>query len=330
MKTRFHSIVFFTTILMMWSCQPTPEEGGETSQLTSQEKMLARADSLELDTPYETPPGDTLSLHASGFAKILCSAVFITGLDFDFAAENIGYFTAPYAIRTYLSDRVLDMENKAVHITLPDGVVRTAKYVGDQGCICLPEGEEKLYFEPVIIKSSLPDQETQPWPMGDILPEENNPEGIDPERVKMALDTAFRNPEAMTAAYVVVYKGQLIGERYREGIDKYTPLESWSMGKSLTATLLGILIQQGIYELDQPAPVPEWQETPGDPRAEIRIADLLHMTSGLRFRAPQDPDFDPSLGYADHIYVYTGAVNSFQWAATRPLQWPPKCSRPIP
>ena len=47
------------------------------------------------------------------------------------------------------------------------------------------------------------------------------------------------------------------------------------------------------------------------------------MSSGLRFRAPQDPDFDPDQGYPDHLYVYTGSVNSFQWAATRPQQWPP-------
>ena len=94
------------------------------------------------------------------------------------------------------------------------------------------------------------------------------------------------------------------------------------MGKSLTATLMGILIHQGVYDLWQPAPVPEWQSA-GDPRAEIRIADILHMSSGLRFRAPQDPDRDPSLGYYDHLYVYTGSVNSFEWAATRPQQWPP-------
>jgi CubicO group peptidase (beta-lactamase class C family) len=94
------------------------------------------------------------------------------------------------------------------------------------------------------------------------------------------------------------------------------------MGKSLTATLMGILIRQGVYDLWQPAPVPEWQQ-PGDPRAKIRIADLLHMSSGLRIRAPQDPDFDPSGSYPDHLYLYTGGVNSFHYAATRPLQWPP-------
>src|SRR6266516_3258204 len=94
------------------------------------------------------------------------------------------------------------------------------------------------------------------------------------------------------------------------------------MGKSVTATLFGILVKDGVYDLDQPAPIPEWQ-TPGDPRAKIRIADIMHMSSGLRIRAPQDPDFDPALGYADHLYLYTGSANSFHYAATRPQQWPP-------
>ena len=49
---------------------------------------------------------------------------------------------------------------------------------------------------------------------------------------------------------------------------------------------------EGVYDLDQPAPIPEWQ-TPGDPRAKIRIADILHMSSGLRIKAPQDPGLRP-------------------------------------
>ena len=54
-------------------------------------------------------------------------------------------------------------------------------------------------------------------------------------------------------------------------------------------------------------PVEEWQK-PNDIRRTIRIADLLRMSSGLRFIAPQDPDFDRSRGYPDHLYVYTGAI----------------------
>ena len=94
------------------------------------------------------------------------------------------------------------------------------------------------------------------------------------------------------------------------------------MGKSVMATLMGVLIKQGVYTLDQPAPIPEWQAA-GDPRQQIRIADILHMSSGLRIKAPDDPDFDPNGTYPDHVYFYTGRINAFNYAATRPQQWPP-------
>ncbi len=126
----------------------------------------------------------------------------------------------------------------------------------------------------------------------------------------------------MTAAFVITWKGRLIAERYGSGITAQTPLESWSMGKSLTATLMGVLIKQGVYDPWQPAPIPEWQGA-NDLRAKIRIADLLNMSSGLRIKAPQDPDYDPNGTYPDHLYLYTGGVDSFHYAATRPLQWPP-------
>jgi len=58
--------------------------------------LIARAKALELDTRYVPPPGDPLELHAAGYAKVICSAVFITGLDPDFARENVGFFTGPY------------------------------------------------------------------------------------------------------------------------------------------------------------------------------------------------------------------------------------------
>jgi CubicO group peptidase (beta-lactamase class C family) len=284
--------------------------------------LLARAKALELSTPYVPPPGEPLEHHTAGYAKIMCSAVFITGLDPDFAAENVGYFTSPYAERAKVTKPVIDRAHKAVHIMLPNGVTRTAKYFGDQGCVTLPVGTDSVNFTPAKVVSQLPDPSTEPWPMGDVLPGDPLPKEIDTANVKHAIDLAFEPDSGMTAAFVVTWRGRLIGERYREGITMHTPLESWSMGKSVTATLMGILIKQGVYDLWQPAPIPEWQG-PDDPRAKIRIADLLHMSSGLRIRAPQDPDYDPSGPYPDHLYLYTGAVNSFHYAATRPLQWPP-------
>src|ERR1700747_3430549 len=98
----------------------------------AQGALIARAKSLELDTPYVPPPGDALEHHASGFAKIICSAVFVTGLDGDCASENVSYFTAPYEVRHKLSKPVIDRAEKAVHVTLPNGVTRTAKYLGSQ------------------------------------------------------------------------------------------------------------------------------------------------------------------------------------------------------
>ena len=277
--------------------------------------LIARAKTFELNTPYVPPPGDPLEHHTAGFAQIMCSAVFITGLDPDFAAENVGYFTSPYEQRALVGKPVIDRANKEVHITLPSGVTRTARYLGSQGCVTLPVGETTLKFTPVTVTSRLPDASTEPWPMGDVLPNGH------PVNLTQALDAAF-DPAAMTAAFVVVWKGRLVAERYGDGITSRTPLESWSMGKSLTATLMGVLMKQGVYTLDQPAPIPEWQ-SPGDPRAAIRIADILHMSSGLRIRAPQDPNYDPAGTYPDHLYLYTGGVNSFHYAATRPLEWPP-------
>ena len=291
-------------------------------QASARDALIARAKALELDTPYVPPPGDPLEHHASGFAKIMCSAVFVTGLDPDFAAQNVGGFTSPFDERAKVVKPVVDRGAKAVHVRMPNGVTRTAKYLGSQGCVTLPIGADAPNFKPVAVRTALPAAATTPWPMGDLLPKAPLPAQVNAANLQKAIEAAFEPASGMTAAFVVTWKGRLIAERYGGGITHETPLESWSMGKSLTATLLGILIRDRVYTLTQPAPVPEWQK-PGDPRAQITIADILHMSSGLRIRAPQDPDYDPSLGYPDHVYLYTGSVDSFKYAASRPQQWPP-------
>src|ERR1700733_8194152 len=129
--------------------------------------MLARDKALELPTPYVPPPGNPLDHHAAGFAQIMCSAVFITGLDPGFAAENVGYFTAPYAQRAKLGKPIVDRAAKTVSVAVPGGPVRVAKYVGDQGCVTFPIGASELPFKPHSIKSALPDAATQAWPTGD-------------------------------------------------------------------------------------------------------------------------------------------------------------------
>jgi len=297
---------------------PAPANAAEAARL----KLIERGKSLELPTAYKPPPGDALSHHTSGYAKTVCSAVFITRYEPEFAAEHVGYFTGPYEERSKVGRPVVDRARKTVSIKLPNGVVRTAVYTGGQGCITYPEGRDALSFTPKEVKPNLPPAASQDWPMGDRLPKTALPSGVDEAKIKAAVDAAFSMPEAETTAFVVTYKGRLIGERYGQGITDTTPLESWSMGKSVTSTIMGTLIQKGVYTLDQPAPIPEWQGA-NDPRKEIKIQDILRMSSGLRIISPSDPDYDPKGTYPDHLYLYTGGVDSFKYAATRPQQWKP-------
>ena len=303
--------------------RPSAPPQTSTAELPAKDALVARAKALELNTPYVPPPGDPLEHDTAGFAKVMCSAIFVTGLDPAFAAENVGYFTGPYASRAKVGKPVVDRAAKTVSVTMPNGTTRTAKHFGSQGCVTLPKGQTTVAFTPVAVHSTLPDPSKQPWPMGDVLTAGAPGAGLDLAKVKQAVDAAFDPAdETMTAAFVVTWKGQIVGERYGAGINMHTPLESWSMGKSITTTLMGLLIKDGVYSLTQPAPIPEWQQ-PNDPRKAITIANLLNMSSGLRITAHLDPDFDPAGPYPDHMYLYTGATNAFEYAATRPLQWPP-------
>jgi hypothetical protein len=107
--------------------------------------------------------------------------VFITGLDPEFAAENVGYFTAPYEVRAKLGKPVVDREHKRVQVTVPGGVTRTAVYLGDQGCVTLPIGERPVRFTPIKLRSTLPDASTQPLPL---------PPQIDSAKLEQAVDAA--------------------------------------------------------------------------------------------------------------------------------------------
>ena len=266
------------------------------------------------------PQGTPISLGLAGYAKVLCSAVFVSGRQPDEAFRNSGYFLFPEEQRAGVTYAV-DRDRSLVRMT-HGTTTRTAKFYGDQGCVIHPEDHDGIHFKPVRVTTTLPDAKSQPWPMGDAAAPSAAATGIDRGHLAKAVDLAFGEPEALTAAFVVVHKGQIVAERYMPGITKDTQLESWSMGKSLTATLFALLVKDGVYKIDDPVPVPEWR-APGDPRAAIRIVDLLHMSSGLRFIAGQDPDYTPDKGYPDHTLIYTGAIDAFRHSLTRPLQFPP-------
>jgi CubicO group peptidase (beta-lactamase class C family) len=302
------------------------------------------------------PVGTHTELGLAGYAKVLCSAVFVSNRDPNEAAKNSAFFFMPDGEAEKVKWSV-DRERKTVTTTIGE-TMRSARLYGDQGCIIDRAGKPGVVdFTPVAVKTALPDAMSQPWPMGDLSTVAREGEAVranadlstvarqgeaaranadlstvarqgeaarakvDREKVQLAVDTAFADADALTAGLVIVHKGQIIAERYMSGITKDTQLESWSMGKSLTATLFALLVKDGTYTLEQRAPVLEWQK-PGDPRGAIRNIDLLRMSSGLRFIATQDPDYTPDKGYPDHFYIYTGAVNAFEYSVNVPLQFP--------
>ncbi len=146
--------------------------------------------------------------------------------------------------------------------------------------------------------------------------------GADQALLAKALDAAFADPAALTQAFLVVHKGRIVAERYAPGVTKDTQLESWSMGKSITATLFALLVKDGTYTLNQPAPVPLWR-APGDPRGAIRNIDLLQMSAGLKFVGNQEPGGAPATTVLDHYFIYTGGIDAFEYSITRPPEYPP-------
>jgi CubicO group peptidase (beta-lactamase class C family) len=283
-----------------------------------------------LDAQKVSSKSSGIDLALADYAKLMCSAVFVSGRQLEEAERNSGTLVTSNSGASYSelseTDRisktklVVDRKQKLVRASLGDSM-QTAKFFGDQGCVILPKGTNRIFFKPSKVRTRLPDPMSQPWPMGDVLPKRPSPPEINAAKLSRAVDLAFSDPEALTTAFVVVYKGEMVAEHYALGVNKDTLLDGASMGKSVLAALVGILIKKGEFGLYDPAPIPEWHRL-GDPRSAIKIADLLRMSSGLHFTSPMDPDFSPN-AYPDHVYIYTGAINSFEFAYRRPLQFSP-------
>jgi CubicO group peptidase (beta-lactamase class C family) len=258
-------------------------------------------------------------------AHHICSGLWVVGRSFQRTPEEVvAQDVAPFKFFGWEPDFTyqVDQERQTVTVTAPGAAPRTAKYNGDQGSTILPRGEQDVFYKPVDVPRNLPDAAGQPWPTGDAGAIETTPKGVDMQAVAAALDWVMEQQEQNTRAFVVAYQGKIIGERYAPGWTKDTPQISWSQGKSITAALIGVLVQRGHLKLDQPAPVQEWQSE-GDPRREIRICDLLRMSSGLDFinlglSGPAAFTTDN-----EHFRVYFDSLNVFQHSVNQPLKVPP-------
>jgi len=150
------------------------------------------------------------------------------------------------------------------------------------GCSLLVGMEEKEFRKQKkrLAKAPHVDQDTLYWPDGDRLRPQL--QTFDQQKLSAALDSAFLEPGKRklrrTRAVVVVYDGNIIAERYADGFNKDSKLTGWSMTKSVTNALVGILVKEGIMAIDDPAHVPAWQN---DTRKSITLHHLMQASSGL-------------------------------------------------
>jgi CubicO group peptidase (beta-lactamase class C family) len=199
-------------------------------------------------------------------------------------------------------------------------VTRSARFTGGQGCFILPrDGEDRLHFEPREVPRG--PASSAGWPRGEIAADDAATRRSR-EAIARTLDAGFADPDAFHAAVLVVHRGSILGERYRDGITADSPLESWSMGKSTMGTLIGMLIGRGALQLDARAPIPEWDRA-DDPRREITLRHLLNMSSGLRCTGQDDPRETWRHGLPEHFLPYAEALNAAEWATERPLEFAP-------
>ncbi|MEZ5377371.1 MAG: serine hydrolase [Acidimicrobiales bacterium] len=128
-----------------------------------------------------------------------------------------------------------------------------------------------------------PQPDGMAWPT-DTWPTSDPADDVDADRLTSLVQRGFGpDPEAATAdnlALVVIHRGRLVTEAYGPNTASDDTLISWSMGKSITQALVGLLTLDGLIDVDQPADVARWAD---DDRRTITTRDLLRMTSGLEF-----------------------------------------------
>jgi CubicO group peptidase (beta-lactamase class C family) len=127
-----------------------------------------------------------------------------------------------------------------------------------------------------------------PFPYGNLEPKDTVFSNIDYKKLNTAVENAFDKKgekNKRTRSVIVIYKDKIIAEKYVDGFNKDSKILGWSMTKSITGTLFGILQKQGKIDITKPAPIDEWKN---DERAKITLNDLLHMNSGLEWEEKYD------------------------------------------
>lgn len=272
-----------------------------------------------------TPPGPEFdgqpAEYASAWsAKELCTRIFVAHGDPGTTVQTELRAASALAPGFFidLAEITVDEEQEMVTVDHPGHPARSAVRAGSQGCVILPAYSGRLHFEPREFPWEGPSA-NEPWPLGERVWQGES--RIDRVLLDAALEAHMDLPGSRSVA--VVHKGELVGERYAPGYGPYTPQRAWSATKSVTATLVGIMVDRGLLTLDAPVPVAEWAN---DERAAITLRNMLNMNSGLRQNLFEGTErsletFTPQ---NEHSFIYFDGFNTLADALEAPLHAAPE------
>jgi CubicO group peptidase (beta-lactamase class C family) len=211
-------------------------------------------------------------------AKTMCSCVFVS----DRSPQSVR--DKELKVFPGLSGASIDIDEKErtveAHI-----LWKTSKaiYREGLGCTLLAElTEDEVLAQKTELPAKPLEQDTVAWPQGDRIT--RHASGIDTVKLNAVIAEAFEEPDPErpknTSAVIVVYNGHLVAERYGENFTRESRHMGWSMTKSVTNALTGLLVKSGKLSLNSPAPVEEWK---GDERQAITLSELLKASSGLEW-----------------------------------------------
>ena len=225
-------------------------------------------------------------------AIFLCNGLFTSNRTLEQVfAQELAYLPEPVGTPAG-GDYEIDRDRKAVTIGSGHGVPKMrAAFREGIGCIVLAPDQtlDDIDDLPAIEMPPPPGVASEiPWPDGDLTGPVEPPDDVDAAALQAASDWAFdrESPQQVTLSLLVVHRGEIVHERYADGVDMTTRTRTWSTAKSIASTLIGMLVDDGMLALDEPlgfdflpaeAAAPET-----DPRAEITLRHALNMSSGLQ------------------------------------------------
>jgi len=248
-------------------------------------------------------PDQALRVAAGVAAHHVCSLTFVSGQDAQTTYRELVVPMIGNVAGHWLTPHV-SAERQSVDVSGLFGVLASADFTPGYGCRLRLPGNQPLAADHATHRVAADD-------LGPAQPE--------PPAIAAALDRLFREapdkPVKRVKAVVVVKEGKVVAERYAAGFDARTPLLGFSVAKSFTNALIGILVRQGRLRVDGPLAAAEWN-APDDPRRAITIEDLMRMRSGLALEEAESA-FSP-VARMEFLHADMAA-----FAATQPAKEPP-------